>query len=141
MDNALRKTRIPVGGHLSRALARSTGFVVESPHGPLGTVEAVRFSGQPRRPLVLVVRIGGSKRTTIGLVPPSSVESVDPESRRVVLRSGILLRRGSVRSDPGDGERETRRGREATGPGGRSPHSRHENRAAGRARPSRSPNG
>lgn len=78
---------------LSQALARSEGFDVESPIGVLGVVEAVRMSGQPRRPVALVVRVGVPDGETTVLVPVSSIEDVAPETHRILLRPGILLRR------------------------------------------------
>lgn len=77
----------------AQALARSQGFSVESPVGPLGTVEAVRYSGQPRQPHLLVVRMGDPDSQTLILVPASSVQKVNREAGRVFLRPGILLRR------------------------------------------------
>jgi hypothetical protein len=66
---------------------------VESAIGTLGLVDVVRMSGQPRRPTALVVRVGGSDGTSTVLVPVSSIANVDPETSRILLRPGILLRR------------------------------------------------
>jgi hypothetical protein len=85
--------RAPVSDWPAEALSRSRGFGVESPIGTLGAVEAVRFSGHPRRPVALVVRVAGPESRTTVLVPLSSIESIDFEAGRVLLRPGILLRR------------------------------------------------
>jgi hypothetical protein len=93
MDSTKRRTREQLSDETWRALAGSTGFSVESPIGPLGTVEAVRYSGQPGRPQLLVVRVGEGDGQKIVLVPASSIEEVLPEKRRILLRPGILFRR------------------------------------------------
>lgn len=88
--------RAPVNAGLARALADSQGFTVESTIGRIGIVEAIRFAGQPRRPIALVVRTGGPDRDTIVLVPVASIETVVPETREIRLRRGILLRRSET---------------------------------------------
>lgn len=74
-------------------LAGVKGYTVEAPIGQLGTVDAVRYSRQPRRPRLLVVRIRGSDPGKVVLVPVSSIQDVVPSEGRIVLRPGILLRR------------------------------------------------
>ena len=86
---------------LSSAVRDAQGFSVESPIGTLGVVEAIRMSGQPRRPVALVVRVGGSDGASTVLVPVSSIENVVPETRRIVLRPGILLRRSAEQTPRG----------------------------------------
>jgi hypothetical protein len=92
-ETTVGKARSELGEETWRALAGAKGFVVESPIGPLGTVEDIRYSRQPRRPELLVVHVGGSERGKVVLVPTSSVLGVVAAEHRVVLRPGILLRR------------------------------------------------
>jgi hypothetical protein len=85
-EQTRKRTRAPSEEGLTRAFADSRGYSVVSPIGPLGTVEAVRFVGRPRRPLTLVVRTGGSGGDTIALVSVAGIEAVVPETRQILLR-------------------------------------------------------
>jgi hypothetical protein len=95
-DERRRSARAPLGERLSSALAHAQGFSAEAPVGTLGVVDAVRMAGQPRRPVALVVRVGGFDGTRTVLVPVSSIANVVPETRRIVLRPGILMRRSAA---------------------------------------------
>src|SRR5947209_4604601 len=73
-----------------RLLDECEGFRVDSPGGPVGVVDAVRFDGRPLRPSALVVRAGHSGRRQV-LVAIDEIECVLRSSRRIVLRSLPVL--------------------------------------------------
>jgi hypothetical protein len=62
-------------------LRASVGYRVDAPEGHLGVVEAIRWSGIPPRPLVLVVRA----LDRLYLLPPRRVAEIDPPERRLLL--------------------------------------------------------
>ena len=64
-----------------RRLRLVTGYRVDGPEGYVGVVESVPLAGNPKRPLVLVVR-GGE---TIRFVSLTRVATVLPGARRVSL--------------------------------------------------------
>jgi hypothetical protein len=64
-------------------LRDSVGYRVDAPEGHLGVVEAVRWSGIPQRPLVLVVRA----LDRLYLLQPRRVAVVDTAQRRLLLRA------------------------------------------------------
>jgi hypothetical protein len=69
-----------------RLLDECEGFRVDSPGGPVGVVDALRFDGRPLRPSALVVRAGHSGRRQL-LVAIEDIDYVLRSSRRIVLRS------------------------------------------------------
>jgi hypothetical protein len=74
----------------SYSLARCEGFEVDSPLGPVGVVEGLRFISRIDRPDLLEVR-GGRFGRQLLLVPIEQVEDVRPGERCVVLRSAPTL--------------------------------------------------
>jgi hypothetical protein len=74
----------------SYLLARCEGFDVESPAGPVGWVEGLRFASRIDRPDVLEVR-GGRLGRQLVLVPVEQVDEVRLAERRVTLRSAPSL--------------------------------------------------
>jgi hypothetical protein len=66
-------------------LAGSRGFQVDSPHGPFGVVDDVRYDQASGRPDALVVRAGrfGVHRF---VVPVDEIAGVLPSKRLVVLQ-------------------------------------------------------
>lgn len=76
------------------ALWRCEGFAAESPEGRIGTVEDVIRVPGLSRPAGLAVRCGLFGRRIV-LIPAGEVAEIDPERRRVLLRSSPHLA-GSV---------------------------------------------
>jgi hypothetical protein len=74
----------------SYLLARCEGFDVESPAGPVGSVEGLRFVSRIDRPDLLEVR-GGRFGRQLLLVPIEQVDDVRLADRCVVLRSTPTL--------------------------------------------------
>jgi hypothetical protein len=70
----------------SYALARCEGFQVDSPAGPVGFVEGLRFITRIDRPDLIEVR-GGRLGRRLLLVPVEQVEDVRVAEETVVLRS------------------------------------------------------
>jgi hypothetical protein len=69
----------------SYSLARCEGFAVESPAGPVGFVEGLRFVSRIDQPDVLEVR-GGRFGRQLLLIPSDQVEEVRLTEERVLLR-------------------------------------------------------
>ncbi len=69
----------------SYALARCEGFEVESPDGPVGFVEGLRFVSRIDQPDLLEVR-GGRFGRELLLIPIEAVEQVSSAERLVVVR-------------------------------------------------------
>jgi hypothetical protein len=74
------------GGDRDYALARCEGFVVDSPEGPVGLVEGLRFVSRIDRPDLLEVR-GGRLGRRLLLIPSDQVEEVRLDEERVLVRS------------------------------------------------------
>jgi hypothetical protein len=70
----------------SRLLAHCEGFDVDSPEGPVGFVESVRFVSRIDRPDMLAVRAGRFGRQLI-MVTIEQVEEIRPDEQLVVLQS------------------------------------------------------
>jgi len=70
----------------SRLLAHCEGFDVDSPDGPVGFVQGVRFVSRIDRPDLLEVR-GGRFGRQLVLVPIEHVDEIRLPERLVVLRS------------------------------------------------------
>jgi hypothetical protein len=66
--------------------ARSEGFEVDSPQGPVGYVEGLRFVSRIDEPDLLEVR-GGRFGRELVLIPVEAVEEVLLEEERIVVRS------------------------------------------------------
>jgi hypothetical protein len=84
----------------SRLLAHCEGFGVDSPDGPIGFVEGVRFVSRIDRPDLLEVRGGRFGRQHL-LVPIEHVEEIRLSERLVVLRSAPVPERDAL-DDLGD---------------------------------------
>ena len=84
----------------SYLLARCEGFDVDSPAGPVGWVEGLRFVSRIDRPDMLEVR-GGRLGRHLVLVPEDQVEEIRLGERRVLLRSTPTLT-GDLLDDLGD---------------------------------------
>ena len=71
---------------LSARLLRTQGFIVETPAGDFGTVEAFRPSARPGTPGFLLVRGGwlGRRRRMVSVV---DISAVLPRERRIRVRS------------------------------------------------------
>jgi hypothetical protein len=74
----------------SYSLARCEGFEVESPTGPVGFVEGLRFISRIDQPDLLEVRGGRFRRQRL-LIPIEQVEDVRVTEGRVFVRSAPLL--------------------------------------------------
>jgi hypothetical protein len=85
----------------SRVLARCEGFDVESPEGPVGFVEGVRFVSRIDRPDMLEVRGGRLGRQLI-LVPIEQVEEIRLDEELVVLHSMPPVPARDLLDDLGD---------------------------------------
>jgi hypothetical protein len=85
---------LPTGAHgssapaaeRSYALARCEGFAVDSPAGPVGYVEGLRFMSRIDQPDLLEVR-GGRFGRQLLLIPIELVDDVQVPEGRVVVRS------------------------------------------------------
>jgi hypothetical protein len=73
----------------SYLLTRCEGFDVESPAGPVGFVDGLRFASRIDRPDVLEVR-GGRFGRQLLLVPTEQVDEIRLADRRIVLRTAPL---------------------------------------------------
>lgn len=71
---------------LSARLRRTQGFVVETPAGDFGTVEAYRPGARPGTPGFLLVRGGwrGRRRRMVSVI---DISAVLPSERRIRVRS------------------------------------------------------
>jgi hypothetical protein len=85
----------------SRLLARCEGFDVDSPEGPVGFVEGVRFVSRIDRPDMLEVRCGKFGRQLI-LVAIEQVEEIRLQERLVVLGSMPPVPARDLLDDLGD---------------------------------------
>jgi hypothetical protein len=74
----------------SYSLARCEGFEVDSPTGPVGFVDGLRFISRIDRPDLLEVRGGRFGRQRV-LIPIEQVEDVRVTEGRVLVRSAPLL--------------------------------------------------
>jgi hypothetical protein len=74
----------------SYSLARCEGFEVDSPTGPVGFVEGLRFISRIDQPDLLEVRGGRFRRQRL-LIPIEQVEDVRVTEGRVFVRSAPLL--------------------------------------------------
>jgi hypothetical protein len=74
----------------SYSLARCEGFEVDSPAGPVGFVEGLRFISRIDQPDLLEVR-GGRFGRELLLIPIEQVEDVLVTEERVVVRSAPTL--------------------------------------------------
>lgn len=90
----------------SRLLAHCEGFDVDSPEGPVGFVEGVRFVSRIDRPDVLEVR-GGRFGRQLMLVAIEEVEEIRLQERLVVLRSMPPVPAKDLLDDLGDRLRRT----------------------------------
>jgi hypothetical protein len=70
----------------SYSLARCEGFEVESPDGPVGFVEGLRFLSRIDQPDLIEVR-GGRLGRQLLLIPTDQVEEIRPAEERVLVRS------------------------------------------------------
>ena len=75
-----------VRADLSERLLRTQGFIVETPAGDFGTVEAFRPSARPGTPGFLLIRGGwrGRRRRMVSVV---DISAVLPSERRIRVRS------------------------------------------------------
>jgi hypothetical protein len=71
----------------SYSLARCEGFEVDSPTGPVGFVEGLRFFSRIDQPDLLEVRCGGRFGRRLLLIPIEQVEDVQVTEGRVFVRS------------------------------------------------------
>ena len=71
---------------LSARLLRTQGFIVETPAGDFGTVEAFRPSARPGTPGFLLVRGGwrGRRRRMVSVI---DISAILPRERRIRIRS------------------------------------------------------
>ncbi|HET8742134.1 MAG TPA: hypothetical protein VFM41_05880 [Gaiella sp.] len=83
-DGAVAAFRSP--GRRIESLARCEGFEVDSPVGPVGVVEGLRFVSRIDRPDFLEVR-GGRFGRQLLVIPVDQVEEVRASDQLVVLRS------------------------------------------------------
>jgi hypothetical protein len=72
--------------HPAASLARCEGFQVDSPAGPVGVVEGLRFVTRIDRPDLLEVR-GGRFGRQLLVIPVDQVEEVRVGDELVLLRS------------------------------------------------------
>jgi hypothetical protein len=68
----------------SRLLVRCEGFDVESPVGPIGIVEGVRFGSRIDRPDAVEIR-GGRFGRRLAVVPVEDVADIRVDERQIVL--------------------------------------------------------
>ena len=66
-------------------LCRCEGFQVDSRHGPLGTVEEVRFHSRVDRPDWLAVRTGGLFSRRLRVISVDYVAAILPREGLIVL--------------------------------------------------------
>jgi hypothetical protein len=75
---------------LVRDLAACEGFAVYGAAARIGVVERVRADAETGLPVLLSVR-AGLLGSWLVHVPVGEVDDVQPDERRIVLRSGALL--------------------------------------------------
>lgn len=66
-------------------LCRCEGFQVDSRHGPLGTVEEIRFHSRVDRPDWLAVRTGGLFSRHLRVISVDYVAAILPREGRILL--------------------------------------------------------
>jgi hypothetical protein len=77
-------------------LRRCEGFRVDSPQGPVGFVEEVRYASRLDRPDVIAVRAGFLGRLLV-IVPVGEIAEILPRHELTVLHRSPRPNRGSAR--------------------------------------------
>jgi hypothetical protein len=92
----------------SPAIRSCVGYLVDSPHGRIGTVVGLRYQRRDRtQPAALVVGAGQNGAHLL-MIPLSQLTSIRPSERRVVLRASPRI--SAAPPDAEAGRRPMRRG-------------------------------